>query len=121
MRTCPREVGRTLHTLAVNALNLCGGSPKRSSEIGCTWYSRFGVTCEGSDLVNAPSCDGGIVIAPERDQAYWQPIIALCHHDPSSVLRVSAFLILNAIRSWRWSWRFSPTPCKSCATGIPCC
>src|SRR3982751_4271564 len=103
MRTVPREVGRRLQTLAVNALKRCGGSPKRSSEIGCTWYSRFGVACDGSERVNAPIWDGGMVIAPERDHAYVHAMRPLCHHEPSSVLSVSAFLILNAMRSCRWS------------------
>src|SRR4051794_1629168 len=110
MRTYPREIGRRLQTLAVNALNGCGGSPNLSSEIGCTWNSRFGVACAASDFVNAPICEGGIVIAPERDHAYWQPMSAFCHHEPSNVLSVSAFVILNAMRSCRWSCRFSPTP-----------
>ncbi|SAL07604.1 hypothetical protein AWB81_08184 [Caballeronia arationis] len=32
----PREVGRNGHTDAVNTLNACGGSPKRSPESGWT-------------------------------------------------------------------------------------
>src|SRR5688572_650977 len=113
MVTEPREVGRRLQALAVKALNLCGGSPKRSSEIGCTWYSRLAVACDGSDFTNAPICDGGIVIGPLRRHAYSRPILPLCHHEPSSVLSVSACFTLNAIRSCRWSCRLPPTPGRS--------
>ena len=42
MRTVPRLVGLRLHTLAVKAGKLCSGSPKASSESGCTWYSMLG-------------------------------------------------------------------------------
>ena len=55
--TAVKRFGR-VDTLVVNAGNLCGGSPKRSSEIGCTWYSRLAVRCDGSDFTNAPVCDG---------------------------------------------------------------
>ena len=47
MRTVPRLVGFRLHTLAVKAGKLCSGSPKASSDSGCTWYSRFGHSCVG--------------------------------------------------------------------------
>ena len=78
MRTWPRLVGRRLHTLAVNAGNGCGGSPNRSSEIGCTWYWRFGRRhATGRDFANAPSCDGAMVSGPSRKSAYSRPIFAL--------------------------------------------
>ncbi len=69
IRTLPRLVGLRLQTLAVNALNGCSGSPKASSESGWTWYSRFGCASPGRLLVNAPSCDGAMLIGPLRDQA----------------------------------------------------
>src|SRR5512147_3059619 len=106
MRTWPREVGRRLQALAVNAGNLCGGSPNLSSEIGCTWYSMLGVACDGSDLTNAPICDGGMVMGPLRNSAYSSPIFTLLHHELNTVLSVSAFLILNAILNCKWSCRF---------------
>ena len=37
----PRLVGCRLQTLAVKAGNLCSGSPKRSSDSGCTWNCRL--------------------------------------------------------------------------------
>src|SRR5574340_1053485 len=120
MRARPREVGRRLHGLAVNAGNLCGGSPNLSSEIGCTWYSRLGVGCDGSDFTNAPICDGAMVIGPLRNNAYSRPIFALVHHELSMVLSVCAFFTLNAMRNCRWSCRLPPTPGSSCATAMPC-
>src|SRR5687768_256188 len=88
MRTCPRLVGFKLHTLAVNALNGCSGSPKASSDSGCTWYSMLGHGCDGSLRVKAPSCDGAMLIGPLRFQAYSSAIIALPHHERVIVLSV---------------------------------
>ncbi len=69
MRTWPRLVGRTLHTLAVKAGNGSSGSPNFGSVSGCTWYWMLGVSRDGSDLVKAPSCDGAMVIGPRRRSA----------------------------------------------------
>src|SRR5436853_7570428 len=88
MRTWPRLVGFRLHTLAVNALNGCSGSPKASSDSGCTWYSTFGCGCDGSLRVKAPSCDGAMLIGPLRLSAYSSPISALPHHERVIVLSV---------------------------------
>src|SRR5688572_6039530 len=87
-RTCPRLVGFRLHTLAVKALNGCSGSPKASSDSGCTWYSMFGNGCDGSLRVNAPSCDGAMLIGPLRFIAYSSPISALPHHERVIVFSV---------------------------------
>src|SRR3990172_9199231 len=89
MRTCPREAGRRLHTLAVNAGNGCKGSPNLSSDKGCTWNSRLGVGCAGSLLRNAPSCDGAMVRGPVRCSAYSSAIFALPHQELAMVFSVS--------------------------------
>src|SRR5436190_20883625 len=88
MRTWPRLVGFRLHTLAVNALNGCSGSPKASRDSGCTWYSRSGHGLAGSLRVNAPSCDGAMLIGPLRVTRYSRPISALPHHERAIVLSV---------------------------------
>ena len=53
------------------------GSPNASSESGCTWYSRFACSCDGSLRVNAPSCEGAMLIGPLRLNTYSKPISAL--------------------------------------------
>src|SRR5512139_4199780 len=85
MRTWPREVGRRLHTLAVNAGKGCSGSPNLSSESGCTWNSMFGVACSGDERANAPICDGAIVSGPVRNSADSSAILALPAHEFASV------------------------------------
>src|SRR5688572_3335962 len=90
MRTLPRLVGLRLHTLAVKAGKLCSGSPKASSERGCTWYSRFGQSCSGELRVKAPSCDGAMLIGPLRFHAYSRPIFALPISDEAITLSVGA-------------------------------
>src|SRR5688500_9311269 len=87
-RTWPRLVGLRLQTLAVKALNGCSGSPKASSDSGCTWYSRLGKGCDGSLRVNAPSCDGAMLIGPLRLAAYSSAIIALPNHERVIVFSV---------------------------------
>src|SRR5437868_1065230 len=94
MRTLPRLVGLRLQTLAVKAGKLCSGSPKASSESGCTWYSRFGHSYAGELRVKAPSCEGAMLIGPLRLKRYSIPIFALPYSEEASTLRVSAFLIL---------------------------
>src|SRR6478736_4642562 len=88
MRTQPRLVGLRLHTLAVNALKGCSGSPKASRLSGCTWYSMLGYGCSGELRVNAPSCDGAMLMGPLRLNAYSIPIFALPHQLLASVLSV---------------------------------
>src|SRR5437764_11521343 len=88
MRTRPRLVGLRLHTLAVNAGNGCSGSPKASSDSGCTWYSMLGHSRPGVLRVNAPSCEGAMLIGPVRNIAYSMPIFTLPHHEFASVLSV---------------------------------
>src|ERR1700741_4520984 len=94
MRTAPRLVGLRLHTLAVNAGKLCSGSPKASSDSGCTWYCRFGHSWSGELRVNAPSCEGAMLIGPLRLSMYSSPILALPNIDEASTLSVGAPLIL---------------------------
>src|SRR6516225_1180875 len=88
MRTLPRLVGLRLHTLAVNALNECSGSPNASSESGCTWYSRFGCASPARLFANAPSCDGAMLIGPLLDHAYCSAISALPRSVEAIVLSV---------------------------------
>src|SRR4051812_35370335 len=88
MRTAPRLVGLRLHTLAVKALNGCSGSPKASSDSGCTWYWMFGCSCVASLRVKAPSCDGAMLIGPLRLTTYSSPMSALPHHELAIVLSV---------------------------------
>ena len=88
MRTWPRDAGRRLHTDAVNAGKSCSGSPKRSSDSGCTWYSRLACASAGRLFVNAPSCDGAMLIGPARRSAYCRPIRAFPHQLLASVFSV---------------------------------
>src|SRR4051812_25575407 len=101
----PRDVGRRLHTLTVNAGKWCSGSPNLSSDSGWTWNSMLAVGWSGSDLAHAPICDGAIVSGPLRRNAYSRPIFTLPHHELARVLRVTTFETLNAVRSCRWSCR----------------
>ena len=55
----------------------CSGSPKASSDSGCTWYSTFGHSCSADERVKQPSCDGAMLIGPLRDSRYCKPICAL--------------------------------------------
>src|SRR6185369_2169458 len=88
MRTLPRLVGLRLHTLAVNALNGCSGSPNASSESGWTWYSRLACASPARLFANAPSCDGAMLIGPLRDHAYWSAMRALPQSVEAIVFRV---------------------------------
>src|SRR5689334_20816958 len=88
MFTVPRLVGLRLHTLAVKAGKLCSGSPKASSESGCTWYSRFGHSSSGELFVKAPSCEGAMLIGPLRLRAYSRPMRALPSSEEASTLSV---------------------------------
>ena len=65
----PRDVGRMLHTDAVNAGNECNGSPNLSSDSGCTWYSRLGRAMAGAEHANAPSWLGLIASGREMGDA----------------------------------------------------
>src|SRR5918912_4121913 len=96
--TEPRLVGFRLHTLAVNASNGCSGSPNASSDNGWTWYSRFGCGRAGSLRVNAPSCDGAMLIGPLRLTRYSSPIFALPHQVADSVFSVFVPLTPNTAR-----------------------
>src|SRR6266478_5427203 len=73
-RTSPRLVGWILHTLAVKAGKTCSGSPKRSSDNGCTWNWMLARSRDGSERVNSPSWDGAMVKGPRRRNAYSNPI-----------------------------------------------
>src|SRR5258705_382578 len=73
-RTSPRLVGWILHTLAVKAGKVCSGSPKRSSDSGCTWNWMLARSRDGSERVNNPSWDGAMVNGPRRRNAYSNPI-----------------------------------------------
>ena len=119
MRTVPRLVGFRLHTLAVKAGKGCSGSPKASSERGCTWYSMLGHSNCGPLRVKAPSCEGAMLIGPVRNIAYSAPIFSLPHHELASVFNVVTPCTLNTARICKWSCRFSPTPGSSCTTGMP--
>src|SRR4051794_37580320 len=101
MRTVPRLVGFRLQTLAVNAGKGCSGSPNASSDSGCTWYSMLGHGWSGELRVNAPSCDGAMLIGPVRNIAYSAPIFILPHHEFASVLSVVTPLTLNTARICR--------------------
>ncbi len=117
--TVPREVGRRLQTLAVNALKACSGSPNLSSDSGCTWYSTSGRATDGSDLANAPNCEGAMLIGPLRLKAYCMPIMALPHQLAARVLSVGTPCTLITLRNCRWSCRFSPTPGSAWRTAMP--
>src|SRR6185503_14441831 len=101
IRTLPRLVGLRLQTLAVKALKRCSGSPKASSESGWTWYSRLGCASPGRLFVNAPSCDGAMLIGPLRDHAYCRPISALPQADDAIVLSVFVPSTPYTARIWR--------------------
>ena len=90
MRTWPRLVGLRLHTLAVIAGKRCSGSPKASSESGCTWYSRLGQGCCGSLRVKAPSWLGAMLSGPLRRSAYSSAIASRPDHEWARVLSVRA-------------------------------
>src|SRR4051794_19685638 len=94
MRTEPLLVGFRLHTLAVKAGKLCSGSPKASSDSGCTWYWMLGHSRSGELRVKAPSCDGAMLIGPLRFHRYSKPIFALPTSDEASTLSVGAPSIL---------------------------
>ncbi|MNV74990.1 hypothetical protein D3C71_1682500 [compost metagenome] len=64
--TRPRLCGRRSQTDAVNAGKGCKGSPKRSSDSGWTWYSRFAEVCSGPERAKAPSWLGAIDSGPLR-------------------------------------------------------
>ncbi|MNV57297.1 hypothetical protein D3C71_1496220 [compost metagenome] len=109
-----------MHTLAVNAGNACSGSPNASSDSGCTWYSRLGWGRSGRLRVNAPSCDGAMLMGPLRLKAYSMPMRALPSRLDASTLSVGAPCTLNTVRICRWSCRLAPTPGRSLTTGMPC-
>ena len=44
----------------------CSGSPKRSSDKGCTWYSRLARSCSGPLRAKAPSWLGAMASGPLR-------------------------------------------------------
>src|SRR6476619_3114311 len=98
MRTLPRLVGFRLHTLAVKAGKECKGSPNASSDSGCTWYSMLGHWKSGALRVNAPSCEGAMLMGPLRFNAYSAPILSLPHHEFASVLSVVTPLTLKTAR-----------------------
>ena len=77
----PRLVGRRLQTLIVIAGNGCNGSPKRSSDSGCTWNCRFGDSWSGDERAKAPICDGAIDIGPRRRAAYSSAISGRRHSE----------------------------------------
>ena len=120
IRTWPRLSGRRLHTDAVKAGKGWSGSPNFSSDSGCTWYSRFGVSREGSDLAKAPSWLGDMVIGPRRNRAYSSPMPTR----PSRLLARSLIVLvlrtLKARRTCKWSCRLSPTPGSAWTMGMPC-
>lgn len=67
-------------------------------------HCRFGVACCGSDLANAPSCDGAIDMGPLWNSAYCKPICIL----PTILLAITFKVLtpctLNTMRSCRWSY-----------------
>ena len=85
------------------------------------WYSMFALAWPGSERVNAPSWLGAIVSGPVRKNRYSRPIWILPNGEWVHSLRVFTPLTLKAVRSCRWSCRFSPTPGASWTTGMPCC
>ena len=95
MRTLPRLVGFRLQTLAVKALNACSGSPKASSDSGCTWYWILGQGWSGELRVKAPSCDGAMLIGPVWRSAYSSPMRALPHIELAIVLSDSPQRLLS--------------------------
>src|SRR3990167_1894888 len=99
--TVPRLVGLRLHTLAVNAGNPCSGSPKASSESGCTWYSMLGQGWSALLRVKAPSCEGAMLMGPLRLMAYSSPILALPMSELARVLRVLTLCTLYTERICR--------------------
>ena len=58
-----------------------------------------------------------MVSGPVRNKRYSRPIETLPVSVFAHSLSVRTFFTLNAMRNWRWSWRFSPTPGDSCANG----
>ena len=88
MRTCPRELGLRLHTLAVKASALSNGSPKAGSDSGCTWYCTLAQARSGEDFAKAPSCEGDMLIGPLRRSRYSRPIAALPHSEFAIVFSV---------------------------------
>ena len=92
--TLPRLVGLRLHTLAVKAGKLCSGSPKASSDSGCTWYSMLGHSKAGDERVNAPNWLGAMLMGPLRDSRYCKPMRAL----PQGVR--ASWLSVCAPRTW---------------------
>ncbi len=92
--TVPRLVGFRLQTLAVKAGKACSGSPKASSDRGCTWYCRLACGRSGRLRVKAPSCEGAMLIGPVRRSAYSRPILALPTQLPASTLSVGTSLTL---------------------------
>src|SRR5690554_2211899 len=98
MRTCPRLVGRRLHTLAVKAGNGSSGSPNFGSVSGWMWYCRLGVSRLGSERAKQPSWDGAIDIGPVRHNAYSSAMPALCQSVCERSLSVRTPDTLNAQR-----------------------
>ena len=88
----------------------CSGSPKRSSDSGCTWYSRLARVCSGPDAANAPSWLGAIASGSLRRHRYSQPMASLPLQLLANWFSVRAPLTLNTMRSCRWSCRLAPTP-----------
>ena len=120
MRIQPRLLGRRLHTDGVIAGYWCNGSPKRSSDSGCTCHSMLADGCAGSLFANAPSCEGGMVSGPVRKSRYSRPIAALPNSELARSFRVVTPCTLYTVRICRWSCRFSPTPGSSWMTAMPC-
>src|SRR5258706_7856743 len=113
IRTCPRLVGRKLHTEGVIAGNGCNGTPNFSRDNGCTCHSMLADGCDGSLLANAPNWLGGIVSGPVRKKRYSRPMDILPNRLWVRSFSVVVFFTLYMIRICRWSCRFSPTPAKS--------
>ena len=61
-----------------------------------------------------------MVSGPVRNNRYSRPIAALPNKLLARSLSVPTFFTLYTMRICRWSCRFSPTPGRSCSTGMPC-
>ncbi len=119
MCTSPRDSGFRLQTLAVKASNACSGSPKASSDNGCTWYCRLGQRRPGSERVKAPSCDGAMLIGPLRESAYSAAMRALPSSVADKVLSVRVLSTAKTARTCKWSCRLPPTPGSSWRGATP--
>ena len=70
--------------------------------------------------MNAPNCEGAILIGPLRLNTYSIPILALPHQLLASVLSVCTPCTLKTDRICKWSCKLAPTPGKSITGSIPC-